>query len=181
MTFEEYWHSEYPPLYEVGKAVARAAWEAASLDADKARAALVRYKLALESLTPGGSEFSDSPERCVEFVRSREKFPARILRLEAENARLTAEAAWIPVMERLPENSNACLVSDGKNVAMAHWFHKLYNQRTKEIEPGEWGNYSFASEYVGHVTHWRPLPTHPDAARVQAAAQGNGTIDNTPR
>jgi len=55
------------------------------------RAELERYKLALESLTPGGSEFSDSPERCVEFVRSREKLPARILRLEAENARLTAE------------------------------------------------------------------------------------------
>lgn len=58
---------------------------------EKLKAELQRYKLALESLTPGGSEFSDSPERCVEFVRSREKLPARILRLEAENASLTAE------------------------------------------------------------------------------------------
>lgn len=48
MTFEEYWHSEYPPLYEVGKAVARAAWEAASLDADEARAELDTRRENLE-------------------------------------------------------------------------------------------------------------------------------------
>ena len=28
-----------------------------------------RYDLALQSLTPGGSEFVRDPERCVEFVR----------------------------------------------------------------------------------------------------------------
>ena len=48
MTFEEYWHLEYPPLYEVGKAVARAAWEAASLDADEARAELDTRRENLE-------------------------------------------------------------------------------------------------------------------------------------
>lgn len=30
---------------------------------------LMRYKRALEGLTPGGSEFFDSPETCAEFVR----------------------------------------------------------------------------------------------------------------
>lgn len=46
MTFEEYWLSEYPPFYEVGKAVARAAWEAARLDVDQLRAALARRRPA---------------------------------------------------------------------------------------------------------------------------------------
>ena len=31
---------------------------------------LMRYKHALEGLTPGGSEFVDDPERCAETVRS---------------------------------------------------------------------------------------------------------------
>lgn len=30
---------------------------------------LLRYKRALEGLTPGGSEFVDEPERCAEMVR----------------------------------------------------------------------------------------------------------------
>ena len=28
-----------------------------------------RWRLALNSLTPGGSEFVDDPERCVQFVK----------------------------------------------------------------------------------------------------------------
>lgn len=30
-----------------------------------------RYRLALESLTPGGSEFFENPQRCVEHIRER--------------------------------------------------------------------------------------------------------------
>lgn len=30
---------------------------------------LLRYKRALEGLTPGGSEFVDEPERCAEYVK----------------------------------------------------------------------------------------------------------------
>ena len=31
------------------------------------------YRLALENLTPGGSEFHRNPERCVEHIRKRLK------------------------------------------------------------------------------------------------------------
>lgn len=35
---------------------------------------LDRYRKALETLTPGGSEFYGEPERCAEFVRDRLSF-----------------------------------------------------------------------------------------------------------
>ena len=34
---------------------------------------LLRYKFSLESLTPGGSEFVNDPERCAEHVRARSR------------------------------------------------------------------------------------------------------------
>jgi hypothetical protein len=55
-----------------------------------------RLKLLLCALTPGGSEFVDSPENCVAWVQERERSKheiivrqvKRIRELEAENARL---------------------------------------------------------------------------------------------
>lgn len=52
---------------------------------------LLRYKGALEGLTPGGSEFVDAPERCAAFVRQSQdsrwrhilKLTRRIKALEA--------------------------------------------------------------------------------------------------
>ncbi len=35
------------------------------------RLRLRRYKTALEGLTPGGSEFSDSPETCAKWVKDK--------------------------------------------------------------------------------------------------------------
>ena len=37
--------------------------------ATEAQAEIGRYDLALQSLTPGGSEFVNDPERCVQFVK----------------------------------------------------------------------------------------------------------------
>lgn len=46
---------------------------------------LLRYKQALEGLTPGGSEFVDDPEYCAEFVRrSRHSQHETIVRLTKE-------------------------------------------------------------------------------------------------
>lgn len=51
-----------------------------------------RYRLALESLTPGGSEYHRDPERCVEVVREMKREPGRIVsQLRAEVERLSAE------------------------------------------------------------------------------------------
>lgn len=53
----------------------------ATLDAEQQRAE--KWSLALQSLTPGGSEYVDDPERCVAFVReTRERQHATILNLK---------------------------------------------------------------------------------------------------
>ena len=44
---------------------------------------------AIEALTPGGSEFHDSPERCLEWIRERLRVVAEIA---AERNRLREEA-----------------------------------------------------------------------------------------
>ena len=55
----------------------------ASLAAERERAE--RYRLAMEGLTAGGSEFYNDMDRCVEYIRAAmHNTPARILRAEAE-------------------------------------------------------------------------------------------------
>jgi hypothetical protein len=52
-----------------------------------------RYRLALESLTPGGSEYSRDAEACVRFVREAFATPVRVIarfKQERDEARLTA-------------------------------------------------------------------------------------------
>jgi hypothetical protein len=54
----------YSNLYEIKKEL-----EAAEAGKREAEQETERYRLALESLTPGGSEFVRDPERCVAYVR----------------------------------------------------------------------------------------------------------------
>lgn len=68
------------------------------LERDEARAEADRYRLALESLTPGGSEYHRNPERCVAAVQEMKREPNRIVsQLRAEIEQLRA-----PVPEPLP-------------------------------------------------------------------------------
>ncbi len=100
MTFDEYWNSEYPPLYDVGKAVARAAWEAASL------------------------------------------------------------AAWIPATERLPEWGGQYLVC-----TTSPWmqFETVDGVHQTTYYPDNERGFEFSGD--PGVTHWRPLPAHPQEQR----------------
>jgi len=56
------------------------------------RAEQNRYRLALESLTPGGSEFVHDIEKCVSFVReTRDRHIRKIAELMEENKKLKDE------------------------------------------------------------------------------------------
>ena len=78
-----------------------------------------------------------------------EKMKARGRYLEEENARLREAARWIPVEERLPENNNAVLVTDGGH-SIVEGSYVL----------GRWVAFS-EGRYI-HPTHWRPLPEPPE-------------------
>ena len=69
--------------------------------------------------------------------------------LKAENARLREAARWIPVEERLPENNNAVLVTDGGH-SIVEGSYVL----------GRWVAFS-EGRYI-HPTHWRALPEPPE-------------------
>ncbi len=94
-------------------------------------------------------------------------YKRRYLEMSNENARLTAEveAAWIPVTERLPDERGYYLAA-GKWFTDKNWITLLYFDDDQEWYSGQSVRRS--------TTHWRPLPAHPDAARVQAAAPGTG-------
>jgi hypothetical protein len=84
----------------------REACAAAVRQWNKAEAERDRYDMALQSLTPGGSEFVHDPERCVETVRALRrgeheaavKYAVRVKELEAE--RDEWEAAYKEAMKR---------------------------------------------------------------------------------
>jgi hypothetical protein len=68
----------------------------AAKEVARAEALLMRYKRALEGLTPGGSEFVDDPERCAEHARKRqdslwEQFKKQKLRTDETVARAVEE------------------------------------------------------------------------------------------
>lgn len=71
-----------------------------------------RYRLALESLTPGGSEFVKDPEACVRFVRERRAaqkraaFNAIKRQRAAEQERDALRAALEEEIERLGHDGN---------------------------------------------------------------------------
>lgn len=66
---------------------------------------------------------------------------------------------WISVKERVPDNSECVLITDGKNIGGAHYFAKLFNPRTKEESGPTWGNqhYRLTGGYIIEPTHWMPL------------------------
>ena len=85
---------EWPNMAEQQVNAIFAAYEEVNTECEEQDAELRRLqaerdelRAALESLTPGGSEFSNSPERCVEFVRAR---LATLGRVAAERNELRA-------------------------------------------------------------------------------------------
>jgi hypothetical protein len=65
------------------------------------------------------------------------------------------QSDWISVKDRLPDNDDDVLVTDGKRLEIAFWFYYF--------EPHCW---SFSNELAGYdtgaITHWMPLPPLPE-------------------
>lgn len=55
---------------------------------DAADKMTMRWKKAVEGLTPSGSEFVNDPEYCAAFIRKRTEYPKMIIDLRAEVERL---------------------------------------------------------------------------------------------
>lgn len=62
-----------------------------------------------------------------------------------------AQPGWIPVAERLPENDNDVLVTDGTDCAVAYW-------RT-DAQAWDDSMHGWCDLYGLEVTAWMPLPT----------------------
>jgi hypothetical protein len=85
-----------------------------------------RYDMALQSLTPGGSEFVHDPERCVETVRALRrgeheaavKYAVRVKELEAECAALKAELADLRPFFDTVEGMWPWIVAEGALVSI---------------------------------------------------------------
>jgi hypothetical protein len=74
------------------------------------RFTLAEWRSALESLTPGGSEFSDSPGNCVRYVRDRLITPRRMLEAEAKTSQLLVAAA--SMLEALSLEYHSTIATD---------------------------------------------------------------------
>ena len=119
-------------------------------DQRKARTALVAYVTGLEAEVERLREEIDA----IGKARHKDIVTLGGLYLEnkslkAENARLREAARWIPVEERLPENNNAVLVTDGGH-SIVEGSYVL----------GRWVAFS-EGRYI-HPTHWRPRPEPPE-------------------
>lgn len=93
-------------------------------------------------------------EAALALSKSNGESCARAEAAEARVAELEAEQRWIPVSERLPEESNAYLVyspdvPDGAGTKV--WQVAYYAWKTPKME--------FTTGYT--VTHWMPLPKPP--------------------
>ena len=72
---------------------------------------LEQWKKALESLTPGGSEFVDNPDACASYLRDRLIYPKKIIELQAELERVEKSLKVVQshaksAMDKLPERWN---------------------------------------------------------------------------
>ncbi len=79
-----------------------------------------------------------------------------------ENARLTAELAWIPVTERLPENETSDIGEE--YLVLLRYPYEI--SIAASFVGGDWytGHVGCSTRWTDKVTHWRPLPPHPDTA-----------------
>jgi hypothetical protein len=102
--------------------------EAADLIAAHVAEEIKPYDLALQSLTPGGSEFVRNPERCAKFARERRDSANAAMKkaiierneLRSENERLRQ------MLDGLADLSNARLVTitdENKNEFSSGWRH----------------------------------------------------------
>jgi hypothetical protein len=57
---------------------------------------LLRYRQALEGLTPGGSEFFEDPERCAAYLRGKLGGMASALKRQAIESRSTQPKTEVP-------------------------------------------------------------------------------------
>jgi hypothetical protein len=76
-----------------------------------------RWKLAIEGLTPHGSEYVDDPEACAVAIRERCRWPKQIIEARAEIERLrkeNAEVALAELREMFP--------SEYVYIKQRHWF-----------------------------------------------------------
>lgn len=80
----------------------REGWQKRALVAEEALAAsqalALRWKKAVEGLTPGGSEYVNDPERCAEAIRKRCEWPRQIREAQALAQRLAKALRTIEAM-----------------------------------------------------------------------------------
>ena len=92
------------------------------------------------------------PKPMWSYPLSLVEYEAEIEMLKSRIAELEAERRWIPVSERLPENNQQVLSTDGEDYYLDYY--------------AQWdgANLSFAPRFLGatwKVTHWMPLPESP--------------------
>lgn len=70
---------------------------------------------------------------------------------------------WISVNDRLPEDSQKVLITDGTNVSCAHYFG-LKDERHEAKNDGKAGDHWWANQFdrmtggfVHEPTHWMPV------------------------
>jgi hypothetical protein len=123
-----------------------------------------KWRIAMENLTPGGSEFHKDLDRCVTYVRERFdmehkwvlKAVADKKAVESELVKLREALRWIPVQEKLPEQ--------GKEVLAGGFITAKFRDGTENTAfvmtimqyiRGKW--YDEDGNEDG-ATHWKPLP-----------------------
>lgn len=89
-----------------------------------------RYKMMLEGLTPGGSEYVDDPERCAMVIRDRFAGPITILKRQKAKLQAGAEmATWLGLLIKT--------VPDRPDYAVAPTLRNLVEGATKLLSVWE--------------------------------------------
>lgn len=69
---------------------------------------------------------------------------------------------WISVEDRLPEENEQVLITDGSDVFYAYkYYYEGWDYQIAEDFDGEEGVFSTNAMKEKHVTHWMPLPEPP--------------------